>query len=161
MTRVKHSNRNQAFSLIELVIVVVIIAIIGAIAIPRMSRGAAGAADAALTGDLAVLRNAVDLYATEHGGTFPAVGTIEAQLTQFTDNLGATSASPTATHIYGPYLRKLPPLPVGTLKGQTAVHGGTLGGAGFGWHYNDTTGEVKANLAGGEADVSGKDYNTY
>ena len=58
----------NGFSLIELVIVVVIIAIIGAIAIPKMSRGAAGANDAALSQDLAVLRSALDLYATENGG---------------------------------------------------------------------------------------------
>jgi prepilin-type N-terminal cleavage/methylation domain-containing protein len=61
---------NRAFSLIELVIVVVIIGIIAAIAIPRMSRGAAGAADSSLTANLAVLRNSIDLYQTEHGGTY-------------------------------------------------------------------------------------------
>src|SRR5215218_7529280 len=56
---------SRAFSLIELVIVVVIIGIIAAIAIPKMSRGSAGAADSALQGNLAVLRNAIDLYSTE------------------------------------------------------------------------------------------------
>ena len=67
-------NRNtprRGFSLIELVIVVVIIGIIAAIAIPRMSRGTAGAADSALGGNLNVLRNAIELFATEHGGKFP------------------------------------------------------------------------------------------
>ena len=59
------NHRNRGFSLLELVIVVVIIGIIAAIAIPRMSRGSAGAADAALTGNLAVLRNAIDLFAAE------------------------------------------------------------------------------------------------
>src|SRR5688572_30235377 len=73
------------FSLIELVIVVVIIGIIAAIAIPRLSRGSAGAADSALSGNLAVLRNAVDLYATEHGGTFPKLAQFSNQLTQYTD----------------------------------------------------------------------------
>ena len=55
---------NKGFSLIELVIVVVIIGIIAAIAIPKMSRGSAGASDSALTGDLTVLRNAIELYNT-------------------------------------------------------------------------------------------------
>src|SRR5688500_621339 len=111
-----HSARPSArrgFSLIELVIVVVIIGIIAAIAIPRLSRGAAGAADSAIAGNLSVLRNAIDLYATEHGGTYPALATFEAQLTQFSDASGTTSATKTATAIYGPYLRKVPPLPVG------------------------------------------------
>ncbi len=95
----------RGFSLIELVIVVVIIGIIGAIAIPRLSRGAEGAADSALTGNLAVLRNAIDLYQTEHGGTFPTTGDIVNQLTQYTDDAGATSATKTGAFIYGPYLR--------------------------------------------------------
>src|SRR5215212_5983808 len=85
----------RGFSLIELVIVVVIIGIIAAIAIPRLSRGASGAADSALSGNLSVLRNAIDLYATEHGGSYPALSTFDTQLTQFTDASGATSATKT------------------------------------------------------------------
>ena len=77
-------NRKRGFSLIELVIVVVIIGIIGAIAIPRMSRGTAGASESALKGDLAVLRNAIDLYAAEHAGSFPAHATITNELTKLT-----------------------------------------------------------------------------
>jgi general secretion pathway protein G len=164
------NRRNRAgFSLIELVIVVVIIAVIGAIAIPRMSRGAAGAADSALVGDLAVLRNAIDLYAAEHGGEFPGddgAGALDAsvlvnQLTQFSTNAGATSATKDATHIYGPYLRKIPPLPVGTNKGKTAIHAGALGTANFGWQYTLSTGGIKANLADAEKDVAGTQYNAF
>lgn len=159
-------TRSSGFSLIELVIVVVIIAIIGAIAIPRMSRGAAGASDSALVGDLAVLRNAIDLYATEHGGTFPSGDTFVDQLTKFTDVNGAASATKTTTHIFGPYLRKLPALPVGTNKGETTVAIATSeddspGAAGSGWFYNPTTGEIVANLAGSETDVTGKAYVSY
>ena len=163
MSQLGRKNRHAGFSLIELVIVVVIIAIIGAIAIPRMSRGAAGAADAALVGDLAVLRNAVDLYATEHGGTYPALATFEQQLTQFSDANGSTSATKTTTHIYGPYLRKLPPLPVGAHKGSSVVVDGTgtIGAAVGGWFYNPSTGSVQPNIAAGEKDTAGKDYNTY
>src|SRR5215213_3665187 len=102
------SNKRKGFSLIELVIVVVIIAIIGAIAIPRMSRGAAGAADSALVGDLKVLRRAIDLYASENGGAFPAAATIANQLTLYSDDNRATNASKTTTYIYGPYLRTIP-----------------------------------------------------
>jgi prepilin-type N-terminal cleavage/methylation domain-containing protein len=156
----------RGFSLIELVIVVVIIGIIAAIAIPRLSRGASGAADSALAGDLSVLRNAIDLYATEHGGTYPALATFEAQLTQYTDATGATSATKTATNIYGPYLRKVPTLPVGPAgykNTNTVVDGstGTPGGAAGAWFYNATTGEIKANLADGEKDTATKAYNAY
>src|SRR3954467_5043725 len=87
------ARKPSGFSLIELVIVVVIIAIIGAIAIPRLSRGSAGAADSSRVGNLRVLRSAIDLYASEHGGTFPTVANISTQLTQYTDDQGATSAT--------------------------------------------------------------------
>ena len=157
-------RRSQGFSLIELVIVVVIIGIIAAIAIPRLSRGSAGAADSALLGNLAVLRNAIDLYATEHGGTYPALATFDTQLTQFTDSAGGTAATKDSTHIYGPYVRKVPPLPVGTNKNSVTVVDGSSGspGAAAGaWFYNAGTGSIQANCADAEIDASSKKYNTY
>lgn len=150
---------SKAFSLIELVIVVVIIGIIGAIAIPRISRGSAGAADSATVGDLAVLRNAVDLYATEHGGTYPTLANIANQLTLYTDADGATSATKTTTHIYGPYLRKIPALKVGANKGNTGFTD-TPGTADKGWVYDETTGEVKTNTTT-EKDAADKLYSDY
>ncbi len=153
------NNRRAGFSLIELVIVVVIIGIIGAIAIPRISRGSAGAADAATMGDLAVLRNAIDLYATEHNGSYPTLANIEDALTLYSDAAGNTSSSKDTDHIYGPYIRKLPPLKVGTQKGQTSFTD-TAGTAGAGWVYNATTGEVVANTTT-EQDASGKLYSAY
>ncbi len=150
---------NRAFSLIELIIVVVIIGIIAAIAIPRMSRGAAGAADSSLSGSLAVMRSGLDIYATEHGGTFPALATFVNQMTLFSDYPGATNATKVAPFIYGPYLRKVPPLPVGTESGSTGITD-TAGTAGAGWVYDDVSGTIVANTTV-EADVSGKPYNTY
>jgi prepilin-type N-terminal cleavage/methylation domain-containing protein len=162
--------RNQkfarGFSLIELVIVVVIIGIIAAIAIPRLSRGAAGAADSALSGNLAVLRNAIDLYATEHVGTYPSLATFDTQLTQFTDSAGSTSTTKTTTAIYGPYLRRVPPLPIGGVgyKNTTTIVDGSSGTPGTtagAWFYNPSTGDIRANVADAEKDASGKSYNLY
>jgi prepilin-type N-terminal cleavage/methylation domain-containing protein len=149
----------RGFSLIELVIVVVIIGIIAAIAIPRMSRGASGAQDSALTANLAVLRNAIDLYETEHPGSYPALATFVAQLTQYTDASGATSATKTSTHIYGPYLRAIPALPVGANKGSTSV--AATFAANVGWIYNASTGTITAATQDSEVDATGKKYNTY
>ena len=169
--RVAQSRRG--FSLIELVIVVVIIGIIAAIAVPRMSRGSQGASDSALGANLAVLRNAVDLYQTEHQA-YPAnaAGATSAdllrQLTQYTDATGVSNATATkdASHTYGPYLRKIPPLPVGTKKGQAtikiaATDTETPGTTSEAWIYYPTTGEVKANLATTELDGKDQAYNTY
>src|SRR4051812_34544864 len=120
MARNGNTSR-RGFSLIELVIVVVIIGIIAAIAIPRMSRGTAAAGDSAVSGNLTVLRNAIELFATEHGGNFPeTIGSdaIDKQLTMYTNDQGGTSATKPGAYIYGPYLRKIPPITVGSLKGD-------------------------------------------
>lgn len=152
-------RKYRGFSLLELVVAVVIIGIIAAIAIPRLSRGSAGAADAALAGNLAVLRNAVDLYSAEHGGAFPAVGDIDTALLQYSDALGNISATKDTTHIYGPYIRRIPPLPVGARKGQigiAAVDGNTVG-----WIYDASTGAIKSNTTDTELDSSDKKYSDY
>ena len=148
----------KAFSMLELVIVVVIMAIVAAIAIPRLSRGSAGASDSALAGDLSVLRNAIDLYAAEHNGAFPTEADFVGQLTTYTDSAGDDQAAKDATHIYGPYIRKIPPLPVGAKKGETGVAAATA--AGIGWIYTPATGEINANTTT-EADTSGTLYTDY
>ena len=156
--RNRKMNRS-GFSLLELVIVVVIIGIIAAIAIPRMSRGSAGAADSALSGNLAVLRNAIDMYAAEHNGAFPAAATFSAQMTTYSSAAGATSATKDSTYMYGTYLQSVPALPVGAAKGNTGV--AAAAGTGVGWIYNATTGTITANTTGTESDASGKLYSTY
>lgn len=156
----KNGSRNQGFSLIELVIVVVIIGIIGAIAIPRMSRGAAGASDSALVANLSVLRNALDLYAVEHANNYPALATISDQLTKRTKADGSVDdgSGVAGGYIYGPYIRSIPPLPVGDEKGNNTFTDSS-GTVGAGWVYNATTGEVTANSAG--SDDAGKAYASY
>ncbi len=157
--RTSNARRYRGFSLIELVIVVVIIGIIAAIAIPRMSRGAEGAADGALKADLAVMRSAVDLFVTEDVGTSPSsAGTFGAEMTGKTDINGTAGAGP--GFIYGPYLRAIPPLPVGTNKGTTLVKAIPADGAGgAGWAYDVATGDILENSV--DTDVHGKPYNTY
>lgn len=158
MTR-KEKRRKSGFSLLELIIVVVIIGIIAAIAIPRMSRGSAGAAEAALSGNLAVLRSAIDMYAGEHGGTFPTVANIADQLTQFTDFSGDAQATKDATHIYGPYVRKIPALPLGAKRGKTDI--AAAAGDDVGWIYTVASGDIVANCTDSETDSTGKKYNEY
>jgi len=168
MTSATRYRTYRGFSLIELVIVVVIIAIIGAIAIPRMSRGASGAGDSALIQNLAVLRTAIDLYATEHGNVYPAVGDLKNHLTMYSDASGGTVAATkdAATGvIYGPYLRQVPPLPVGRNKGGTdfiaAFAEPNAGVPSGGWIYNATTGAVTANTTTDEKDEALKLYSDY
>lgn len=153
----------KGFTLIELVVVVVIIAIIAAIAIPRMSRGSAGAADSAVSEDLAIMRSAVELFQTEHNGTYPSATsttTFVNQLTQYTDVSGNAQATKDTTHIYGPYLKLVPSLPVGTNKGlNTVTATGPAGTGAFAWYYDGTT--VWVNDPATDVDVKGTPYNTY
>lgn len=178
MDRVVDRNRGKkAFSLVELVIVVVIIGIIAAIAIPRLSQGARGAAESALRSDLAVLRNAIEVYASEHGGDHPGAkddgagggpgspAAFENQLLKYTDVTGKVSNVKDGTHQFGPYLRKqIPPLPVGKNAGQSTVSVANNGPAvapddPSGWVYNCDTGEIIANSD--DSDEAGASYDQY
>jgi prepilin-type N-terminal cleavage/methylation domain-containing protein len=160
----RRSSRTAAgFTMIELVVVVVIIAIIAAIAIPKVSRGSAGAADSALSQDLSTLRAAIDLYQTEHGGTYPsnaAAATFISQLSEYSDAAGNVQATKDATHIYGPYLKALPPLPVGINRGlSTITFTGPAGTGQFGWYFDGTT--IWANDPSTDQDIATTPYNTY
>jgi len=178
MTKYMRSKLYKAFSLVELVIVIVILGIVAAIAVPRISQGARGAGESALRSDLKVLRNAIELYASEHNGSFPgsksaggsygAAGSEAAfknQLILYTDAEGNCSTVKDATYIYGPYLRKdIPPLPIGKNKGSTLISTANNGPYsavedGTGWVYNYETGEIIANAD--ETDDSGTPYEQY
>lgn len=146
----KRSIRKKGFSLVELVIVVVIVGLLAAIAIPRFSRGAAGANESAVAGDLSVLRNAIEMYAAEHGGTYPAVGVLADSLTLYSDAAGNTNATKSATYQYGPYILKIPTLKAGTHVGENGFEAVASTPAAEtansnGWLYNATTGEIWAN----------------
>ena len=151
-------KKSTGFSLVELVIVIVIIGVIAAIAVPRISRGAAGAGSSALQGNLHVMRNAIDMFAAEHGGAFPTKITFEEELTQYTDFAGGFQLAKDATHIYGPYLVAVPVQSVGDGKGQKGVS--NLPGATVGWIYVEGTGKISAN-SGAAIDDKGTLYTTY
>lgn len=155
----KSKQFQRAFSLLEVVIVVAIIAVLATIAIPRMSRGAKGAKDSAVSGDLAVLRNAIDLYASEHGGSYPGASTIANQLTLYSDIDGTTSSTKTTACIYGPYVRSIPPLPVGARKGQTGIAAADANDVG--WIYTAASGTIKTNTTASEKDDTDKLYSAY
>jgi prepilin-type N-terminal cleavage/methylation domain-containing protein len=178
-TPLRLSRRQRGFSLVELVIVVVIIGIIAAIAIPRFAGASQGASEAALRADLRTLRGAIERYAPEHNGEWPAYRpagpdalhasyeAFERQLTQFTDSNGAADPARDASHPLGPYLSKIPPLPVGSRAGSHKVASinylGTPGAAGdeFGWEYSHYTGEIRVNLPNTEIGSDNVPYSDW
>jgi prepilin-type N-terminal cleavage/methylation domain-containing protein len=179
MMRSRSANY-AGFSLVELVVVIVIIGVISAIAIPRVSQGAKGAADATLVDDLSILRNAIEMYAGEHGGDFPGLrgdgtngpNTAQAflnQLDMFSDLSGHVKNTRDVAngYIYGAYLqRKIPPIPVGPNKGKSGLAIDTtnsppaLTGGTEAWVYNPTTGEIIANT-NDPNDEGTRTYNQY
>jgi prepilin-type N-terminal cleavage/methylation domain-containing protein len=148
-------KQNRGFSLVELIIVIVILGVIAAIAVPRISRGARGADESAVRQDLSIFRTAIEIYSAEHTGSYPGSDgseqTFKDQLLKYSNRAGEVSDTKTGNYIYGPYLRKqIPPLPVGTKAGMSAVKmvntAPAVDSAGdFGWIYNYSTGEIIAN----------------
>ena len=137
-----HLTRRLAFSLIELVIVVTIIAIVAAIAVRRVGRHAEQGATNAARQDESVLQQALERYRAEHGNV-PSAAAIVDQLTKYTDVHGNTSPTSGAPYVYGPYVRKIPPVPIGPAKGATKI--GTTMTSDTGWIYDPVNGTIAAN----------------
>ena len=90
-------------------------------------------------------------------------------MTQYSDVNGNTAAArdPATGKIYGPYIRAIPPLPVGLKKGNAKITvatnpTGSPPKPGLqGWWYNCATGDVRANTSDAMMDDTGVRYNEY
>ena len=148
--------------MIELVIVLAIIGVLGAIAVPRLTSVAESAPLTAYKADLVAIQNAVERYAAEYLGKLPDSDHFVLQLTQFTDIHGNVSPVKTTTHLYGPYLRRMPEVYVGPRINQGDLADANLS-EGIAqnevairstkttketvWLYNPLTGQVRVQVA--------------
>lgn len=71
MTTQSTLRKQAGFTLVELLIVAIILAILAAIVVPQFASSTDDAIDSALKSNLSGIRGAIDLYAQQHGGTFP------------------------------------------------------------------------------------------
>ena len=144
-----HIRRNcqSGFTLVELLIVAIILAILAAIVVPQFAASTNDARASALRSNVSNIRGAIDLYAQQHGGTFPAavastggtctggtagtgaadtVAALTEQLTRYSNSAGQTcslqdiDADGTPEFPFGPYL-KSDSLPANPVTDTTAV----------------------------------------
>ncbi len=159
---------SSAFSLIELVVVIIILGVIAAIAVPKLSRAARNAGAEAVRNDLAILRSAIQTYAVEHEDRWPDAN-VALQLTQYTDLTGSSGAptpNPGSGIVQGPYLKAIPPLPVGSRKGATDIYPASTvsppsGPPTNGWWYSTVDGDIRANLPSSNVDDDGVPFVVY
>jgi general secretion pathway protein G len=163
----------RAFTLIEILIVVVILGILAAIVIPQFSNASHEAREATLKDCLRYLRTQVVLFKEQHHDAPPGFpncdltqtpdsATYLGQMTQYTSELGAISATTSNVFQFGPYLSQMPSNPLSSLPGVWVVTGATPAPDStqpFGWIYNASTQELIANLTG--SDSQGVPYASY
>jgi prepilin-type N-terminal cleavage/methylation domain-containing protein len=123
-------RKHKGFTLVELVVVVMILGILAAVAAPKLLGTSAAASDNGIKQSLAVVRDAIERYAAEHGGSLPpgaSAGDFEAAIAD--------------------YLRgEFPTCPVGETNAVALGAGVTAGNPG-GWKYDVATGHFFVNSA--------------
>jgi len=162
---------NKGFTLIEILIVVMVLGILAMVIVPQITVSTQDAKESTLQTDLTALRNAIELYAVQHDGKYPgevdeADGTtvfadaaiptdsdeaLIAQLTQFSNVGGKTSATKDAAYPFGPYLKGgvFPSNPFGGSSAVVCAASAdvtiTTTTAAGGWIYYPKTGKILAN----------------
>src|SRR5689334_16927352 len=124
-------RKHKGFTLIELVVVVMILGILAAVAAPKLLGTSSTASDNGLKETLGVVRDAIERYTAEHGGSLPGP-----------DDAGLKSN-------LLPYLRVFPKSPLtNTNTVAIASTAGTTTPTGTeAWMYNKADGTFIVNSA--------------
>jgi len=139
-------TRRAGFTLIELVVVIMILGILAGVAAPKFFSTSATATENGVKQSLAIVRDAIELFAANNGGAMPRSDT--------SANFEADLA---------PYIRggKIPTFPVGTVpttKNATVKFGATADNT-SGWMFTSGTGAFFPNCT--TVTSSGVAYNAF
>ncbi len=141
----------KGFTLVEILIVVVILGILAAVVIPQFTEASTEAKTSSLCTDLQTVRSQIELYKVQHNDTMPgSVSSVSftQSMTLYSDVIGNTNATQTATYCYGPYLQKIPSNQFAPTAIATTIDTGTTdpttASTTGGWFFNTSTGKFMA-----------------
>jgi len=132
--------RRSALTLVELVVIAIFLGILAAVVVPRFAPASTQPQTNALEANLTLVRNALELYRTQHNQAWPTVEAFASQLTLPTSLGGVPASSLDEKLPFGPYIHMVPNNP---FTGTNTVGSGAIGTSA--WYYNPITGEFRAN----------------
>ena len=171
---IRHTSRDSAFTLVEILIVVVLLGILAAVVIATVGNSTTSAKASALATDLQLLRNFIMVYKGQHleaapgypNGDTTAAPTEQAfveQATMSSNTSGQTAAVGTPGFVRGPYMQKIPVNPFNNLSTIQMLADGEAFPANaddsHGWICKAATAEIRADTSG--TNSNGKAYYDY
>ena len=148
----------RGFTLVEVLIVVAILGILAAIVIPTFRGHIQEAKEAAAKDNLRILRNVIELYASQHNNVPPGYMNNNPKITYLTSYVFYAQIV-----LQSKYLKKLPENPINgspgiIMRGDSAIFPAEADGQ-SGWIYQPATKTIRVNSPG--KDSKGVRYYDY